>query len=1154
MGRIFVLLNSKAKVIFIIGACFLVVYICSLVFINYKAQVSLENSAREEILLNIKNRITALSYFYEERKNDLNEILSQRSISAYFENKALGMSMEYGLRASLLSIARDFKYFLNNKKLEGINIYKRILFIDPNGKILVDTKQKYLHEHYNIDWKNIITPNETRPYFVFLRGSKNKYELIGSIPYFFKQRYVGQLITIISPQSIFRLLEFKNNLVFFVQDKKSILLKKKEFLKNPYTNISGLTTLKQNKEYILSIKKNNKSQPLIAFGLPIRNTKFSIIILSPSIQLLGSGTWYLPVAMAILAAILLSGLGISLKMNAQNLVLRTKLKEAAKTQEEINKKNAELQEEIKIRKEIEAKLKKSEAKYRSIFENALVGIFQLSPNGKFISANLKMADLMGFVSPTELVEYYNDIESQLFRDPHIKNELLFRIKNQGKIDNFEVALKKRDGSIFWASISLRLVRDQDGSISHFEGVLVDISDRKKMEQELRQTNIYLQQTLNHAKKANEAKTEFLANMSHEIRTPMNGIIGMMSLLKDTELNEDQQHFCDMALKSARSLLTILNDILDLSRIESGRFELEHIKFDLHGLIENIAISLATPAQEKGLEFICHIDPGLPIFFMGDPLRLRQILNNLIGNAIKFTQRGEIFIKAYLLWKKDTHAMIRFSVKDTGTGIPKEKQKLLFDKFTQSDPSISRKYGGTGLGLAICKQLVELMGGEIGVISYEGQGSEFWFTLKMDIDPDGDIYVEVPQELKGMHVLIVEDNLTALKSLASLLNALGIRAEGELDSNSAIEKLKKAKKIKDPYEVILLDLGLKDLDGKLVVEKIKSNEQTKDIPLILMCALNQKRKLHNLTGYEFEATLIKPFGIKKLINSLSQILSQKPRIKDHSRTLISRYNYFDTRHYHASVLLAEDNPVNQEVTKAFLKKFGLKVDVVENGNECIEALKKRPYDLVFMDIQMPDMDGVEATQKIRDKNTGVINPSVPIIALTAHIMKEHKEKCIQAGMDDYISKPVEPNMLSKKLFKFLSKKIVHREEAKELGSSIEKDLHKNSVILDHSVFIDRLLNNKKLIKKVMDTFLRVTPQRLKDLTNYLGSKNFIEIQEIVHTIKGSAATIGAEQMKYTALQIEEKIQNLDYNNIDQLLKKLEQDFHNLKEVIKKEVLI
>ncbi len=348
-----------------------------------------------------------------------------------------------------------------------------------------------------------------------------------------------------------------------------------------------------------------------------------------------------------------------------------------------------------------------------------------------------------------------------------------------------------------------MVIGDDLKPSHFEGVLVDISDRKNMEEELKDINVYLQEALARAEDASKAKGEFLANMSHEIRTPLNGIIGMLSLLKDSELNEEQRHFCVTALNSANSLLILLNDILDLSKIESGKFKLDEVEFELHDLLEETVRSMCSIAQQKGLEIINYVDPIVPIKVIGDPVRIRQVLINLIGNAIKFTEHGEIVIKLNFVSKTEDVLFVRISVKDTGVGIPKDKQQLLFEKFTQADSSITRRYGGSGLGLSISKHLVQLMGGEIGVYSEEGKGSEFWFTLSLKV-PSNLEYLHVSENIKGIHVLVVDDNVTFLKNVVSFLRGIGLRAKGETSGVLAISELKSGYLIKDPYKVVIVD--------------------------------------------------------------------------------------------------------------------------------------------------------------------------------------------------------------------------------------------------------------------------------------------------------------------------------------------------------------
>lgn len=1133
-----------------IAVSFLIGFIGILVFFNYRAQVSLEKAEKERIKSNIKNRVIALSYFFTERKNDLNELCASRSISSFFENKALGMSMKYGLRASLLSIQREFRYLLINKRLEGIKIYRRIIFVEASGKVLVDTSQKSSHD-FNIEWKKLLIKERHGPYFFFYK-IKNKYELFFSMPYFFKNKYAGQIFIHVNPQSIYKLLALKDSFIFFKNKEYTIYLNKNEFCNADDIFAKLPTKIDNDNKFFLISKKQPQKYFVFATNIPIKDTNYSILIMHPYAKAADLKVWLYPLSLSLLAILLFTGLFISQKINSQNLILKAKLEESIKYQKQIEQKNLELQNEITRRKILEEKVKKSEERYRSIFENALVGIFQLSLDGTFIEVNRKMASILGFDNPEEVAEFYKDIPTQLFVNKDESKQVLEIVKQGNFVDNFEVKLRKKDGSEFWAALSIRILGGKNLSVSFYEGVLVDISDRKYMEEELKEINMHLQEALARAEEASKFKTEFLANMSHEIRTPMNGIIGMLSLLKDTELSDEQKHFCSVALNSANSLLALLNDILDLSKIEAGKLELEEVEFDIYELIDDAVRTLAIPAQQKGLELINYIDPVVPAKVFGDSVRIKQVLNNLIGNAIKFTHKGEIVVTTNFVSQIDDVLTIRIAVKDTGIGIPKEKHKKLFEKFTQGDNGIARRYGGTGLGLSISKHLVEIMGGEIGLFSEQGKGSEFWFTLPLKI-PHGRIeYLDVPEKIKGLHVLVVDDNVTFLKHLITFLKGIGIRAQGEISGVLAISELKNGFLIKDPYQVVIVDYYLKDMHGEVFCSLLESHSDIGDTPIVFTIPYYNLRELLNGDNKKTISNfLIKPVSFRDFISTIVAAISEK---KEKCYNIDLPKDDVDiTVPRGIPILVVEDNSVNQEVLKTMLKNMGFTVDITSTGGGALTLLKKKDYKLVFMDIQLPDMDGYEVTKIIRTPSSDVKNPKVTIIALTAHAMKEHRIRSFEVGMDDYISKPVSVQDLKKMVKKWLVGKGIElsdqdeRREFAELDEDFQNKFE-NLPIFDLNGVLSRLGYNEKLVHRALNTFLHVTPARMEELKQEVIKRNAQGIKELAHTMKGSAATVGAERLRVLMQEIE----NAAVSNKWKILRKLIDDLYREYNLFEKEL--
>ena len=588
------------------------------------------------------------------------------------------------------------------------------------------------------------------------------------------------------------------------------------------------------------------------------------------------------------------------------------------------------------------------------------------------------------------------------------------------VDNSERALLTKDGgekAILKTVVPITL-EGRDCLLESF----VDISDRKRAEEELREMNEQLaRQTAitsamaAEAEMANAAKSEFLANMSHEIRTPMNGVVGMLDMLLDTELTTEQMDFAKSAQTSGDSLLMLINDILDHSKIEAGKLELETIDFDLRVTLESLSDVVAIKAEEKGVEFACLIDNGVPTRLKGDPGRLRQILTNLTGNAIKFVDRGEVSISVRLKNETDTRATLLFEIKDTGIGIPKDRMDRLFKSFSQVDASTTRKYGGTGLGLTISKQLTELMGGEIGVESEEGTGSTFWFTVVLEKQAESDEKdMVIPENIKRKNILIVDDHAVNRLVFKEYLESWGCRFDEAEDGYQALSRLSEAVKIGDPFHIALLDMQMPGMSGETLGGKIKSDPALGRTRLVMVTSMGQRGDAEKLKHAGFSAFLAKPVKKVVLFDCLRAVLGLTD---DPSNQLITRFTLEERKVSDGEptralkILLAEDNIVNQRVAMGMLKKMGHGVVVVENGLEAVKAFEGEAFDLILMDGQMPVMDGLEAARQIRNREEKLKMSRIPIIAVTANAMKGDREKFLAAGMDDYLAKPIKRRNLA-----------------------------------------------------------------------------------------------------------------------------------------------
>ncbi|MEA2626723.1 MAG: two-component system, sensor histidine kinase and response regulator [Candidatus Binatota bacterium] len=743
--------------------------------------------------------------------------------------------------------------------------------------------------------------------------------------------------------------------------------------------------------------------------------------------------------------------------------------------------NRRLSEELARRQRVEEELRDSETKFRKIFENAptIVSINALD-DGRYLEVNPQFEKTLGY--PGNEVLGRTAGELGLWTDAPVLRRILERLKADGTVQGYEARFRARSGDVVEGVFSAEVL--PVGGRPCIVSFVHDVSAERRAQVDLARAR-------DQALDASRAKADFLASMSHEIRTPLNGVIGMIGLLMDTPMSREQMEFAGTARASAEALLAIINDILDFSKVEAGKLELEPIAFDLRAVVESLVEIFSPAAEAKDVELVIRFAPDTPQWVIADPGRIRQVLTNLLGNALKFTHAGHVLVDVQAESTADGEATIRFAVEDTGIGIPRAKLAAIFDRFTQADSSTTRHYGGTGLGLAISKQLVERMGGDIGVESEPGRGSTFHFRLRVPLTRSPVATPVSPGELNGARVLVVDDNEVNRRILTEQLLRWGMRVESAASGREALAAASRGHREGDPFRLALLDHQMPEMDGETLARAIKSDGRLGAMVLLLLTSAGRKGAAEQMADAGLAAYLLKPVRPSALLDAIATACGAAEPPAAVPEVGLPPPSASDGAP-RARVLLVEDNLVNQKVAKKMLEKIGCRVDLAADGHEGVEMAMRFPYDVVFMDCQMPVMDGYDATRQIRREEPP--GRRVPIVAMTAHAMTGERKRCIDAGMDDYLAKPIDVSELRKTVDAWAGRSGIAPSD-----DSMPVDLER----------LRKVIDDPQVLRELFDTYLGEIDRFGRDLRVALAAGSAVDVARLAHGCLGASATLGAQ---------------------------------------------
>ncbi|MCP3926917.1 MAG: response regulator [Desulfobacterales bacterium] len=1137
----------------------------TIIFSHNGTKHTIESLLYKQIELQADTTETLVSSWIKRNRVDI-EIMARKSeIKALFDKKIS---------------KKQYKIVLENLNsvVRAHNTYELIGIFDTKGDQVLTTMKNSasVNTFDRAYFKKTLTGYTVVSDIIYSKYTKNPVFVI-SAPIYSNNEIKGTLIGVIKIANFIKTFIDKvkigklgksyifdsNGLTLSFKDKSKLI-----DINNPETGFSGI--MKNHSFGVFKCKHNNDGKIVVLkkvsdlgwiiaisavesdFFKALNHHREFIIVLSFWMAvILGAGIWFMILRFVIkpIGTIVTHIRGIDVDKDTLKKEIPVKsndeVGELTKTLNhmalKLNQSMFNLKNEVQEKKLAEEALMAERDNSSNIIYNSPNIICEIAPDGSTIFINPTGLRLTGYSKKEILGRNWWQILGS--KNEVKKFENLLKLLEKQNINDYEMAITSRNGSIHTLSWTYIKKFNEAGEFTSTIGIGNDISRRKIVEKQLKKAHSEMEKRVHERTRelvlANEAasesanaKSEFLANMSHEIRTPMNAIIGMCDLVLDTNLSKKQNNFIKIIRSSSRSLLELINDILDFSKIDAGKLVFENLKFNLRDIIEEVTDMYLDKSLEKDIELIVDIDPDVPREVTTDPLRLRQILVNLITNAFKFTSEGEICISVRKNFVKDNNAEIEFCVRDTGIGIKEELSNKLFDVFAQADGSTTREYGGTGLGLAICKKIVDQMDGKIWILSEFGVGSSFYFTVNLEVVNSIRVNKnKAPHELEKLKVLIVEDNPSTMLVLKRFIESFGFKAAMATNGENAIEMFKKSPD--GEYGLILMDVKLPGIDG-ISTSKIIKRTNREIIPPIIAIS-NLGNNIENAKQVGIDSYMIKPIKQSLLFDTIMQNLGYPTNsVPKKKPDLFSSGEFNNTK-----ILLVEDNAINQMVACEILLSAGISVDKAATGLQAIEMVQEhRDYNAILMDIQMPEMDGIEAT-KIIKKKMNIKN--IPIIAMTAHAMYGDKERCFEAGMDDYVPKPID----QKELFKALRKNIFKFEVEYEIENETEDHEQNKLPGLNVKEGVLRLGGNQEIYSEIVNEFCKTFNNFAKDFESFLSKESYSDAKMQAHSLKGAAGNISADGLYYTAKLLEKACMKEDKDHLFNILPEIEEHINEIK---------